>query len=87
MPKRLRILGLMSLMLLVRASAPRRISPPAKTMASWKHPSPTTAGDKVEVIEFFSYGCSHCSNLEPHVMEWATSPAATGVEFVRVPVA
>jgi thiol:disulfide interchange protein DsbA len=50
-------------------------------------PQPTAGGDKVEVIEFFSYGCPHCAHLEPHIMEWAASPAADGVALVRVPVA
>ena len=87
MPKRLRILGLMSLMLLVPGIGSAENFTAGEDYGELETPQPTTAGDKVEVIEFFSYGCSHCSNLEPHVMEWATSPAATGVEFVRVPVA
>ena len=27
---------------------------------------PTTSGDKVEVVEVFSYACVHCANFEPH---------------------
>jgi thiol:disulfide interchange protein DsbA len=50
-------------------------------------PQPTTGGEKVEVIEFFSYACGHCANLEPHLVEWAASPAADGVKLVRIPVA
>jgi len=33
-------------------------------------PQPTPAG-KVEVIEFFSYHCIHCFNLEPAIAAWA----------------
>lgn len=39
---------------------------------------------KVEVIEFFWYGCPHCYNLEPYVNKWlATKPK--NVEFIRQP--
>lgn len=48
-------------------------------------PQPTEPG-KVEVLEFFSYGCPHCAVLEPLVSEWKkTLPGA--VSFKSVPVA
>ena len=50
-------------------------------------PQPTPDGDKIQVIEFFSFGCGHCANLEPHLVDWAASPAASGVVLERVPVA
>ena len=31
---------------------------------------PTDGGGKVEVIEFFWYGCPHCNSLEPEVNAW-----------------
>lgn len=37
---------------------------------------------KVEVREFFWYGCPHCYTLEPHIKNWK-KPAA--VEFVTTP--
>ena len=27
-------------------------------------------GDKVEVIEFFWYGCTHCNDFEPYISAW-----------------
>jgi protein dithiol oxidoreductase (disulfide-forming) len=33
-------------------------------------PQPTTGGKKVEVLEFFFYGCSHCYHLHPLISEW-----------------
>ncbi len=40
---------------------------------------------KVQVLEFFSYGCSWCFKLDPYVEKWLkTAPA--NVEFQRVPV-
>jgi len=45
---------------------------------------PTDAGDKIEVLEFFWYGCPHCYSFEPYLNAWKkTKPA--NVEFVRVP--
>jgi thiol:disulfide interchange protein DsbA len=45
---------------------------------------PTDSGDKIEVLEFFWYGCPHCYAFEPYISEWnKTKPA--NVEFIRVP--
>lgn len=45
---------------------------------------PTDTGDKIEVLEFFWYGCPHCFTFEPYIKDWKkTKP--TNVEFVRVP--
>ena len=33
-------------------------------------PQPTTSGKKVEVLEFFFYGCSHCYHLHPQISAW-----------------
>ena len=49
-----------------------------------KPPVPTATGDKVEVVEVFFYGCSHCWHLEPMMNTWAgTLPE--GVAFRRLP--
>ncbi len=46
---------------------------------------PTVGGaDKIEVAEFFWYGCSHCYDLEPAINRWAENKPAN-VRFVRVP--
>lgn len=42
-------------------------------------------GDKVEVLELFSYLCSHCNTFEPYVNAWAAK-TPEHVEFKRVPV-
>ena len=41
---------------------------------------------KVEVLEFFGYGCIHCANLEPRLESWAKQQPAD-VKLKRVPVA
>ena len=40
---------------------------------------------KIEVIEFFSYACPHCSDLSPYVTKWESKLPAD-VAFKRVPV-
>ena len=49
-----------------------------------KEPVPVGSGDKIEVIEVFSYACSHCGHLEPTMEKWrATMPK--NVKFVGLP--
>ena len=50
-----------------------------------KSPQPVETGKNIEVIEFFSYGCPHCGELEPHLQTWLKSKPAD-VTFRRVPV-
>ena len=47
-------------------------------------PQPTEGGGKIEVTEFFWYGCPHCYSLEPMVNAWAKN-APKDVVFKRVP--
>lgn len=48
-------------------------------------PQPTHDPDKIEVIEFFSYGCPHCYSFEPIIDAWAKKLPAN-VDFIREPV-
>ncbi len=43
------------------------------------------AGDQVEVIEFFWYGCPHCRDFYPVVSKWAKQ-LPDNVTFVEMPV-
>lgn len=46
---------------------------------------PTVGGaDKIEVAEFFWYGCNHCFDFEPYINRWAEELPAN-VRFVRIP--
>lgn len=45
---------------------------------------PTDSGDKIEVIEFFWYGCPHCFNFEPVLSAWAKK-LPKDVQFRRIP--
>jgi len=56
----------------------------AQQFSAINPPQPTDGGGKVEVIEFFWYGCPHCYTLEPAVVAWAKK-APQDVTFRRVP--
>ena len=45
-------------------------------------PAPTDG--KVEVIEFFSYGCPHCYRFEPYIEKWKETKS-DNVVFIHVP--
>lgn len=47
-------------------------------------PQASGGGGKVEVAEFFWYGCPHCSALEPKLEAWL-SRLPKDVQFKRVP--
>lgn len=47
-------------------------------------PQPTTSGDKVEVMEVFSYGCIHCAHFETQVSAWKAKMPAEAA-FVYLP--
>lgn len=44
----------------------------------------TDSGDKIEVLEFFWYGCPHCYQFEPVLSKWVKNRPAN-VNFIRVP--
>ncbi len=45
---------------------------------------PGAEGNRVQVIEFFMYGCGHCNSFEPYLQEWLKQKPED-VEFVKVP--
>ena len=47
-------------------------------------PVPTSTGDKVEVVEVFSYACPHCAHFQPYADELKSKLPASA-EFVLVP--
>jgi thiol:disulfide interchange protein DsbA len=50
-----------------------------------RNPMPVDTGKKIEVLEFFSYGCPHCADLEPILDNWLKT-LPPDVQFSRVPV-
>lgn len=47
-------------------------------------PQPVANPDKIEVIEFFWYGCPHCYSFEPYIKAWLQQKPQD-VEFIRQP--
>lgn len=48
-------------------------------------PQPTHSGNKIEVLEFFFYGCIHCYHLHPSLAKWEkTMPQDVSIDFVPV---
>ena len=47
-------------------------------------PQPVVAPGKIEVIEFFYYGCESCNRLEPQLQSWLRT-LAQDISFRRVP--
>jgi thiol:disulfide interchange protein DsbA len=47
-------------------------------------PQPVESGNKIEVVEFFWYGCIHCYNLEPKIETWLKK-LPPDVQFRRIP--
>lgn len=63
------------------------LAPPlaaAQRYTELKPPQPTEAGGKIEVVEFFWYGCIHCYNLEPALEGWLKQ-LPPDAQFRRVP--
>ena len=48
--------------------------------------APVDAQGKVELVEFFWYGCPHCNAFEPQLHAWLKN-LPKDVQFRRVPVA
>jgi protein dithiol oxidoreductase (disulfide-forming) len=59
-------------------------SQPEKPYTLISPPQPTETGKNIEVLEFFSYGCPHCYDLEPVIAPWAKK-LAQDVTFRRLP--
>ena len=57
---------------------------PKFSFSELKPALPVETEGKIEVVEFFWYGCIHCYNLEPAVEKWEKT-LAKDVQFRRVP--
>lgn len=75
------MIAAVSLAAVAQAPAPQE----GREYARIRNPVPVETGKKIEVIEFFSYGCPHCGEFEPVLQSWVkTLPG--DVQFRRVPV-
>ena len=66
----------------IAAFAPQALA--QAPFAALNPPQPTEGGGKIEVTEFFWYGCPHCYSMEPMIAAWLKT-APKDVVFKRVP--
>lgn len=66
-------------------SSPSFAQPAAKDYTVITPAQATDEPAKIEVLEFFSYGCPHCSDFHPLISAWAAKLPGD-VVFKRVPV-
>lgn len=79
--------GLAGAMLTLSASAMAANFEEGKDYTVVANPVKITAPkNKMEVREFFWYGCGHCFSLEPHMQKWLRQ-LPKDVNFVRTPAA
>ena len=71
------------LALAISTAASAQISP-GKDYRIINPPQPTDSGKRVEVLEFFWYGCPHCNALQTPLRTWLKQKPAD-VDFRRVP--
>ncbi|MGV8933634.1 MAG: thiol:disulfide interchange protein DsbA/DsbL [Gallionellaceae bacterium] len=57
---------------------------PGKDYTLIDPPQATSSGKKIEVLEFFFYGCSHCYHLHPELSAWEKK-MPKDVDLVFVP--
>jgi thiol:disulfide interchange protein DsbA len=75
-----------SLLILALAAAPLiALAQPRYQYTELKPTQPVeTDGKKIEVVEFFWYGCPHCYNLEPVLESWLKK-LPPDAQFRRIP--
>lgn len=83
----LRIAGwLTAFALLLSMALPAQAQPAAGREFSAIEPAQVTDNPaKIEVVEFFSYGCPHCSDFNPILHKWSAK-LPVDVSFKRVPI-
>jgi len=77
-------LGLLALFCLAGAALAQDVRARQNTEYRLITPQPVEADGKIEVIDFFWYGCPHCNNLQPALEEWIKRKPAD-VALRRVP--
>ena len=79
-------LAAIALLLLSGLPAQAQTPPAAARDYSIIEPAMNTENPaKIEVVEFFSYGCPHCADLHPYAAKWAAK-LPSDVVLKRVPV-
>jgi len=77
-------ISLLGLMFLLPVLAQAQNYKEGESYTKLAKPIATRDADKIEVLEFFWYGCPHCFSFEPTLKKWKkTLPA--NVKFIRMP--
>ena len=71
-------------LLALSLSSPVIAAPQGSGYTAVNPPQPTSTAGKIEVVEFFWYGCPHCYRLEPHIERWLKGKP-NDVEYIRIP--
>lgn len=79
-------LGALAASMVVGVAGAAQEQPGAQGFVNVDPPQATAAGGKIEVLEFFQYGCPHCRAMEPLVKTWLDKQQ-DDVAVQRVPVA
>jgi thiol:disulfide interchange protein DsbA len=79
----LQILGVLAALAFATGAAADLVE--GRDYSRMKIPHAVDTGKKIEVIEFFSYGCPHCNDLESYLQTWVKT-LPPDVQFRRVPV-
>ena len=89
MHRALRCLSLLPAILTLAFAAPLAAQQPPVAGREYqliKPAQPTSSGNKIEVLEFFWYGCPHCAHLQPSLNAWLKRKPAD-VDFKHQPAA
>jgi thiol:disulfide interchange protein DsbA len=71
--------------ILAAASALAQAQPTAgRDFQELNPPRPVSSGERIEVIEFFYYGCPVCYEAQPHIARWLMR-VGPGIVMLRVP--
>jgi len=79
------LLWVWCILTLMLSPAPRAAPQEGTNFLTLEPPQPTQQRSKIEVIEFFSYGCPHCARFYPLLNAWVAK-LPPDVIFHRVPV-
>jgi thiol:disulfide interchange protein DsbA len=68
----------------IAAFAPHALAQAPAPYSTLTPPQPVEGGGKIEVTEFFWYGCGHCNAMESFISQWLKNKPQD-VVFKRVP--
>jgi thiol:disulfide interchange protein DsbA len=83
----MQLFSIIFISLLLAFSSSSAISAPFEEDVDYERldqPQPTKSKNKIEVIEFFWYGCPHCNNFDPYLQRWKKG-LASDVEVILIP--